>query len=165
MPDISWFVLLHKELSMKSPCKFAFVLIAASIMSGCASNNADMGTLLGGATGAIIGNQVGSGSGRVAATALGAVAGAWVGNRVGARLDEQDRRSLHDYSRRSAETGEPYSFYNPDTGVRGRTEIVSYQTLGNRECRVVRQRVSVRNGRETYEDIKTCRNENGWDVR
>ncbi|MES2207631.1 MAG: glycine zipper 2TM domain-containing protein [Pseudomonadota bacterium] len=150
---------------MKLSIKFAFVLMAGSIMTGCASNNADVGTLLGGASGAIIGNQVGGGSGRVAATALGAVAGAWVGNRVGARLDDRDRRDLHEYSKRSAETGEPYSFYNPDTGVRGRTEVVSHETLGRRECRVVRQRVSVRNERETYEDIRTCRNENGWEVR
>ncbi|MEP5171755.1 MAG: glycine zipper 2TM domain-containing protein, partial [Erythrobacter sp.] len=37
------------------------------------------GTLLGGATGAVIGNQIGGGSGKKAATVIGAIVGASVG--------------------------------------------------------------------------------------
>lgn len=49
--------------------------------------NSTAGTLIGGAVGAILGNQVGSGSGRAAATVLGAVGGAVVGNKIAQNRD------------------------------------------------------------------------------
>lgn len=45
------------------------------------SNNI-LGAVVGGLAGAVLGNQIGSGSGRTAATVLGGVAGAAVGNQV-----------------------------------------------------------------------------------
>jgi len=60
---------------------------------------------------------------------IGAVAGAWVGSRIGAHLDEEDRRRLSEDSQRSAATGRPYSFYNSDTGVRGKTHVVESETI------------------------------------
>jgi uncharacterized protein YcfJ len=48
-----------------------------------ASNNGSiLGAVVGGLAGAVLGNQIGSGSGRTAATVLGGVAGAAVGNRI-----------------------------------------------------------------------------------
>jgi uncharacterized protein YcfJ len=44
--------------------------------------NAVAGTIIGGAAGAAVGHQFGSGSGKDAATAAGAVGGAYVGNKV-----------------------------------------------------------------------------------
>jgi outer membrane lipoprotein SlyB len=49
--------------------------------------NSTAGTLIGGAVGAILGNQIGSGSGRAAATVLGAVGGAVVGNKIAQNRD------------------------------------------------------------------------------
>lgn len=49
--------------------------------------NSTAGTLIGGAVGAIIGNQIGSGGGRAAATVLGAVGGAVVGNKIAQNRD------------------------------------------------------------------------------
>ncbi len=40
------------------------------------------GSVIGGITGAIVGNQIGKGNGRTAATAVGAIAGAVVGDRI-----------------------------------------------------------------------------------
>lgn len=51
------------------------------------SGNSTAGTLIGGAVGAVIGNQIGSGSGRAAATVLGAVGGAVVGNQIAKNRD------------------------------------------------------------------------------
>lgn len=49
----------------------------------------NMGTVIGGVTGAIIGNQVGGrGDGKAAATALGAVTGAMVGNNINQQLGQ-----------------------------------------------------------------------------
>lgn len=47
-----------------------------------ASNNIGIGTVGGAVVGAVLGNQVGSGSGRKAATIAGAVGGGVIGNRV-----------------------------------------------------------------------------------
>ena len=49
--------------------------------------NSTAGTLIGGAVGALLGNQIGSGSGRGAATVLGAVGGAVVGNNIARNRD------------------------------------------------------------------------------
>lgn len=49
--------------------------------------NSTAGTLIGGAVGAVLGNQIGSGSGRAAATVLGAVGGAVVGNQIAQNRD------------------------------------------------------------------------------
>ncbi len=51
------------------------------------SGNSTAGTLIGGAVGAVLGNQVGSGGGRAAATVLGAVGGAVVGNQIAKNRD------------------------------------------------------------------------------
>lgn len=51
------------------------------------SGNSTAGTLIGGAVGAVIGNQIGSGGGRAAATVLGAVGGAVVGNQIAKNRD------------------------------------------------------------------------------
>ena len=62
------------------------------------------GAALGGLAGGILGNQVGGGSGRVAATAVGAVAGAMVGNHLagaaGPRYQAVQRcKTVVDYQR------------------------------------------------------------------
>lgn len=52
------------------------------------------GALIGGAVGAVAGNQVGSGSGRAAATVLGAIGGAVIGNQI-----ERNRADARDVVR------------------------------------------------------------------
>ena len=51
------------------------------------SGNSTAGTLIGGAVGALLGNQVGRGGGRAAATVLGAVGGAVAGNQIAKNRD------------------------------------------------------------------------------
>lgn len=54
---------------------------------GSTSRNSTAGTVIGGVVGAVLGNQVGGGSGRTAATVLGAVGGAVVGNQIAKNRD------------------------------------------------------------------------------
>ena len=61
-------------------------LVHTSTM-GAAPGNSTAGTLIGGAVGAVLGNQIGGGSGRAAATVLGAVGGAVVGNQIAKNRD------------------------------------------------------------------------------
>ena len=66
------------------------LLVAVSIiaLSGCVVTNEQGGAVVGGLTGAVVGNQFGSGSGKTAATALGAVIGAMSGAAVGENMDK-----------------------------------------------------------------------------
>jgi surface antigen len=54
-------------------------------------NSETVGKVLGGLTGAALGNQVGKGNGRVVATIGGAIAGVLVGGEVGRRMDARDQ--------------------------------------------------------------------------
>lgn len=104
------------------------------------------GALIGGITGAIVGNQVGRGHGREAATAIGAVTGALVGDRIQNRNgdDSWDPRT----TRRCRDVSQ---WENQLTGYR-----VMYEYGGHRYATVmsrdpgnyVRVRVSV----DAYED-------------
>ncbi len=81
------------------------------------------GTLLGAAGGALLGSQIGSGSGRVLAVAGGTLLGAWLGNRIGASLDAADRAAIQERTMAALTTGEPQTWRNPDTGTEARIEV------------------------------------------
>ncbi len=51
-------------------------------VNGIGNSEIGLGTVAGGVLGAVLGNQVGGGSGKTAATVLGAAGGAYAGNRV-----------------------------------------------------------------------------------
>ena len=62
--------------------EYGRVTNVALISSGTRGGNPAAGSVLGAVAGGLLGNQIGSGSGRAAATILGAVGGAAVGNRI-----------------------------------------------------------------------------------
>lgn len=83
------------------------ILAATTLLTGCQNGpgpNETVGTLGGGALGALAGSTIGGGSGRVAAAAVGGVLGAFLGGQVGRSMDEQDRS----YVRRSWNEGRSY---------------------------------------------------------
>ena len=57
-------------------------------------NSDTVGQILGGVTGALIGNQVGQGSGRALATIGGGVAGVLIGGEVGRRIDRNNQACI-----------------------------------------------------------------------
>lgn len=69
-------------------------LMTLTLATGCAnmSGNETAGTLIGGATGALIGSQFGGGTGRLVGTGIGAVAGALIGENVGKSLDNKESK-------------------------------------------------------------------------
>ena len=88
-------------------------LVSTGMLSGCAMNQEQSGTLIGGAAGAAAGSAVGGGRGRTVAIILGALLGSQVGANIGRHMDEQDRV-------RTAEaleykpTGQATTWRNPD---------------------------------------------------
>ena len=105
--------------------KFAAVALAGALaMSACSQNPGGKetgGTLLGAAGGALLGNQVGGGSGRVLATIAGGLAGAFLGNQVGQSLDKADQAYAERASTQAlnAPIGQTINWSNPDSGNSG----------------------------------------------
>jgi surface antigen len=89
----------------------AMVLIGTGLaLAACqAPTNQQIGGVTGSAVGAMVGNQFGSGAGRVGATVLGAGVGGLVGSQIGRSLDEN--------ARRRAEAAEAEALASPGMGA------------------------------------------------
>jgi surface antigen len=116
-------------MQMKSKWKnwCAFSLLATTAVTSVAhADQQTWGTILGGVIGAVAGNSVGGGNGRIAATILGAGIGAALGNGIGESLDEKDKLEAENAYLRSLNGGinEPYDWqgtHDPDNRGRFQT--------------------------------------------
>ncbi len=78
--------------------------------------------VVGAVAGGILGNQVGKGTGNIAATAIGAVVGGIVGSEIGRALDQQDRQLAQQAEFEALERGQSGTtrqWRNPDNGRYG----------------------------------------------
>ena len=141
----------------------------AVLLAGCSgmSENETTGTLLGGAAGAVIGNQFGKGGGKTAATAIGAILGATVGREIGASLDETSRRRAGAATHRALETadvGTGITWENPaNAGAPASgTTVITRQGADQkgRTCREFQQTVTI-GGEEVRSYGTACRDGNG----
>lgn len=103
--------------------------------AGSAPQFLNGGTAVGAIAGGLIGNQIGSGRGRVLATVGGALLGAIVGNGVyqGIRASDEERvaRVLE-----STPSGQTVAWKNPDTGNSFRvTPSPAFKDADQRDCR------------------------------
>lgn len=152
----------------------ALVLSLAFFLVSCESmDKKTIGAITGGVIGAAAGSQVGSGKGKVLAVLVGAGAGAYVGSKIGGYLEERDKKKMSEATQKAAETSQPQTFTNPDTGVQGKAEVVktetqavkvSEQAVENRECKTIKQTIVTKDNREVQEDVTTCKGPNGWEV-
>lgn len=124
-------------------------LALALILSSCAGDpnrKQNMGTVLGGATGALLGSTLGGGDGNLLAVGVGAVAGAFIGNQVGASMDKTDAMESRRTAQNSLEhshSGKTSTWRNPDTGNSGEfTPKKAYKT-DNGYCREFTQKITV----------------------
>lgn len=90
---------------MKKFFTMLFVTLALGATSVAQADN-NGGALLGGIIGAVVGNQVGGGNGRVAATAVGAIIGAQVGGNMNNR-PPQARRAVYHPPQQYGSGGDP----------------------------------------------------------
>jgi surface antigen len=122
-------------------------------------NSETVGQVLGGVAGALLGNQVGKGTGRAVATVGGAVAGVLVGGEVGRRMDAKDQGcvgqtlELAPAGRRVewADGGQQYVVV-PGTVVH----------RGGRYCRPYEAQVRVGSGWQTTRGTACRRNDGVW---
>jgi len=144
---------------------------AAIILAGCtddAGQKETAGTVLGGVAGAVLGSQVGGGSGRIVAVAVGTLAGAMIGSEIGRSLDRADQLAMANAERKAhtAPIGEKIVWNNPDSGHSGSVTPIrdgrSAQT--NAYCREYQTTVIV-GGREESAYGTACQQPDGsWKV-
>ena len=155
---------------MKLP-KAALPVILAFALGACQQgefNKQTGGTLIGAGLGALVGSQIGSGGGQLAAVAVGTLAGAYLGSEVGKSLDRADRLAMRQTSHRALEstpTHQVSSWRNPDSGHSGTvTPTRTYQTPQGRNCREYTQTVTI-DGRTEKVRGTACRQYDGtWKV-
>lgn len=95
----------------------------------------NIGSAIGGIAGAILGNQIGSGSGKTVATVGGAIAGVFVGNSIYQGMQRADELKVA-RTLESTPSGHTVAWQNPDTGHRYRvTPQPAFRTGGDRICR------------------------------
>ncbi len=151
--------------------RIAVILLAAALaLPGCSRTAGDKeaaGTILGGIGGAVLGSEVGSGSGRIIATAVGGVIGAWLGAEIGASLDRADQAHAAQAQQRAHEApiGSQVTWSNPESGNHG---TVSPRREGQDQsgnyCREYQTTVTI--GGETHQAYGTaCRQPDGsWAI-
>lgn len=152
--------------------KIAALLPVLALLTACGPNssfnNQTAGTLGGGAVGAVIGSQIGGGSGKIVATAVGGVLGALLGGYVGKSLDDKDRQLINNTTQDTLETGysnRPVKWQNPDSGHYGTVTPVRTYTQDGQDCREFTQTVFI-DGRAEKGRGTACRGSDGvWDIQ
>lgn len=139
------------------------VSVTACAGAGSGGPKADVGTVAGAIAGGVIGHQIGSGRGRVAATAIGAVLGGLIGHEIGSALDERDRARALEAEYQALEYGRSGSrvgWTNPDSGHYG--EVVPGPAFDSAEgqCRTYTHTIYI-DGRPQTASGTACRRPDG----
>lgn len=127
-----------------------------------------IGTVAGGALGAVLGSQFGGGKGKLAAVAIGAIAGAWGGSALGKKMDKADKV----YAQRTAQdameynnSGQTSTWRNPDSGNSGTvTPVQTYENATGKNCREFETSIYV-DGNQEKGTGTACRQPDGtWQI-
>ena len=140
------------------------IALALSI-TGCQNmNKQDVGTLTGGALGALVGSRFGGGSGQAVAIAAGAIVGALVGGHIGKSMDQVDQTKVNS-TLETSHTKQTTSWRNPDSGnVYYVTPTKTYKNKAKQYCREYTTKAII-NGKEQTVYGKACRKPDGsWKI-
>lgn len=150
---------------MKKGLHVVGCVLLASLLTACDTfTKQDVGMVSGGAVGALVGSQIGGGSGRTAAIVLGTLAGAVVGGAIGRSMDKADQARTQQ-ALESAQTNQPTSWKNPDTGNTYQvTPKRTYKKKDGGYCREYVTKATIAGKDETMYG-KACRQPDGsWKV-
>jgi surface antigen len=128
----------------------------------------DIGTVLGGVGGAVIGSQFGGGTGRIATTAAGAILGGMAGSSLGKSLDKADAQYAAQNAQKALEnspSGQSMPWQNPQSGNSGSiTPKAPYQNASGQYCREYTQTIVV-GGQKQQGYGTACRQDDGtWQI-
>ena len=137
------------------------VIALVMLLAACQSNETRrfggiLGSVAGSIGGSYLGSYLGGGTaGRILGAVAGGVGGYYLGSTVGGYLGKDDQRRMAETSQQAYETNQTQTFTNPDSGVRGKAEIVG--PAEGRECKTIRQTVVLKDGKTVTEDVKSCK--------
>ena len=128
----------------------------------------DIGTVLGGVGGAVIGSTMGGGNGRIATTAAGAILGGLAGSAIGKSLDKADAQYAAQNTQRALEnapSGQSVPWQNPQSGNSGSvTPGAPTQNANGQYCREFTQTIVVA-GQKQQGYGNACRQSDGtWQI-
>lgn len=144
--------------------KLVVSVACLSMLTACETleNAEGIGTAVGAVAGGIIGNQVAD-ENKELWTLAGVAAGAFIGNQIGKYLDKQDEEKVAGATVSAAESGEPQTWKNADTGASGTASVVKDTSSDN--CKEIKQTVSTADGNTAEEVVKACKGADGaWTV-
>lgn len=147
----------------------AGLLLALAACAGLQDQSGEeqAGTAAGAVAGGILGN-VAAGENKALWTAVGAAAGAFAGNRIADHLTREDEKELAQATVTTADTGEPRTWRNPQSGHSGRTRVVDADPRAPRgydgPCREVEQTVTLPDGTVERDTVLACLGPDGWAV-
>jgi surface antigen len=146
--------------------RIAAIAVLPVMLAACGPNGpnkADTGLAVGALAGGILGNQVGKGTGRVAATAIGAVIGGIVGSEIGRGMDQQDRMLAQQAEYDALERGQSgvsRQWRNPDNGRYGEVVPSRPYKRGETDCRDYTHKIYI-DGQSQAMRGTACRNADG----
>jgi surface antigen len=160
--------------------KLISVALAASMLAGCnppppgagqdtgGVSKQDIGTVLGGVGGGLIGSTFGQGNGRLLATGAGAILGGLAGNTIGKSLDKADATYANQNAQKALENnqaGQSTQWQNPQSGNSGSvTPQAPYQNSSGQYCREFTQTIVV-GGQKQQGYGNACRQSDGtWQI-
>ncbi len=139
-------------------------VISITLLTGCAEgggvNKEQMGTVLGGVAGGILGNQVGGGSGKAAATILGATAGAMAGNAIGSTMDRVDAMNVNN-ALENQKDNRATTWVNPNNNARYTVTPTVTTNDGSKYCREYQMHSTI-NGNSEFVTGRACRINGRW---
>ena len=152
---------------MKNVFKMTAVAAVLSLsVAACTTQPGEreiLGTVGGGALGAVVGSQFGSGDGQLAATALGAVIGAMIGRDLGVQLDYVARQRMTQATERAIAQNERIEWETPNARGYSRP-IRDGRTSSGARCREVEMSVVV-DGRLETAYTTACQGRDGrWEI-
>lgn len=105
---------------------FAAMLAQPVAAQGLLDNvtNEDIGRVIGGVGGVLIGSQIGGGSGRLVGAAVGGVGGVLLGGELGRRLDARHGAGVSAAGNQALETGQPVAWTSEDGAVSTNARVV-----------------------------------------
>ncbi len=138
--------------------------LAANVIDFGRCDRELIGSIIGGAGGALLGSTIGKGDGRLAAVAAGTFIGMIVGGSIGRSMDRIDEQCIAEGLERVPD-GEPVVWRNPDAGADYRmTPVESYTDRNGQYCREFQPTVTI-GGRTEQAYGTACRQPDGsWQV-
>jgi surface antigen len=94
---------------------------------GCSAsgNTQTIGTVAGGALGAVLGNRIAGSGSRTLGTIIGGALGAAGGSLVGCKLQQRDRDRAERAAQTAVQTGQSQEWRNDETGASGRVDVAN----------------------------------------